>query len=118
VKAVHGFRKFFASGLENAGVGRLIVETLMGHSVSVASNYYKPSERELLEQYAKAIPELTISEAEEAKTEMEKRLAENREKIIELERINLQLQEKLDQFEKELQRLKQLIIRTHSKRSD
>jgi len=113
VKAVHGFRKFFATRLENAGVGRLIVETFMGHNISVASNYYKPSEKELLEQYAKAIPELTISEAEEAKTEMEKRLAENRQRIIELEKINVQLQEKLDQFEKELQKLKQLISHPH-----
>jgi len=50
VKAVHGFRKFFATRLEHAGVGRLIIETLMGHSISVASNYYKPSEKELLDQ--------------------------------------------------------------------
>lgn len=78
VKSVHGFRKLFATRLENAGVRRLIIETLIGHSVSLASNYYKSSEKGLTENYAKAIHELIVSEAEEAKSAIEKGLAENR----------------------------------------
>jgi integrase len=110
VQAVHGFRKFFATRMENAGVGRLVVETLMGHRVGVASNYYKPSEKELLEAYVKAVSELTISEAEEMREEMAMRLEENREKILELERINLELQEKLSMIEKEIARLKEILL--------
>jgi integrase len=110
VQAVHGFRKFFATRMENAGVGRLVVETLMGHRVGVASNYYKPSEKELLEAYVKAVSELTISEAEEMREEMAMRLEENREKILELERINLELQEKLSMVEKEIARLKEILL--------
>jgi integrase len=110
VQAVHGFRKFFATRMENAGVGRLVVETLMGHRIAVASNYYKPSEKELVEAYARAIPELTISEAEEIRGEMAERLEENREKMLELERINLELQEKLSMMEKEIARLKEILL--------
>ena len=110
VQAVHGFRKFFATRMENAGVGRLVIETLMGHRVGVASNYYKPSEKELVEAYVRAIPELTISEAEEIRGEMAMRLEENREKILELERINLELQEKLTMLEKEITMLKEILL--------
>jgi len=110
VQAVHGFRKFFATRMENAGVGRLVIETLMGHRVGVASNYYKPSEKELIEAYVRAISELTISEAEEIRGEMVMRLEENREKILELERINLELQEKLTMLEKEITKLKEILL--------
>jgi integrase len=110
VKAVHGFRKFFATRLENAGVGRLIVETLMGHRISVASNYYKPSENELMAAYAKAIPELTISEALESKLELQKRLAERDKRIAELEKEYLALQKRISEMEKELFRLRKLLL--------
>ena len=110
VKAVHGFRKFFATRLENAGVGRLMVETLLGHRISVVSNYYKPSENELIAAYVKAIHELTISEALESKTELQKRLAERDKKIAELEKEYLLLQEKISEMERELSRLRRLLI--------
>jgi len=109
VKAVHGFRKFFATRLENAGVGRLMVETLLGHRISVVSNYYKPSENELLAAYAKAIQELTISEALESRAELQKRLAERDKRIAELEKEYLALQEKISEMEKELSKLKRLL---------
>ena len=108
VKAVHGFRKFFATRLENAGVGRLIVETLLGHKISVISNYFKPSEKELLEAYAKAIKELTISEVLESKAELQKKLEERDKRIAELEREYLALQNKLSEIEKKLSELEKL----------
>ena len=108
VKAVHGFRKFFATRLENAGVGRSMVETLLGHKISVVSNYFKPSERELLEAYAKAIKELTISEVLESKAELQKKLEERDKRIAELEREYLALQNKLSEIEKKLSELEKL----------
>ena len=41
------------------------VETLMGHSTGISDSYYRPTEKELLEDYLKAVPLLTLSEAEE-----------------------------------------------------
>ena len=111
VKAVHGFRKFFATKLENAGAGRLIAETLLGHKLSVISNYFKPSEKELLEAYAKAIQELTISEVLESKAELQRRLAERDKRISQLEKEYLALQAKLSEMEKELVKLRKLLMK-------
>ena len=52
-----------------------------------------------MDHHANAIIELMISEAEEANNEMKRKLPENRDKIIDLERFNLQLQQKLDLLE-------------------
>lgn len=60
-QANHGFRKFFKSICERK-MKSLHVEILMGHSVGLADNYYRPQEEELLEEYLKAVPELTIFE--------------------------------------------------------
>jgi hypothetical protein len=38
----------------------LNVEILMGHNIGLADSYYKPSERELLEDYIKSVDLLTI----------------------------------------------------------
>jgi len=37
------------------------VELTMGHDIGVSASYYKPTEREVLEDYRLAIPLLTIS---------------------------------------------------------
>ncbi|MEM3510634.1 MAG: hypothetical protein QXE57_05000 [Nitrososphaerales archaeon] len=57
-KMVHGFRKFFET---NAALGisrEMDIEVLKGRRY----NYYKPSEKHLMEEYVKAIPYLTITE--------------------------------------------------------
>jgi hypothetical protein len=36
------------------------VEMLMGHSTGISDSYYRPNERELLEDYLKAVPKLTL----------------------------------------------------------
>jgi hypothetical protein len=37
------------------------VEITMGHDLGISSSYYKPTEREVLDDYIKAIPLLTIN---------------------------------------------------------
>ena len=59
-KQAHGFRKFFKTRMEVAGVKPLVIETLMGHSTGVSSSYFKPTEREMLAEYSKGIGDLTI----------------------------------------------------------
>ena len=46
--------------MEVAGAQPLVIEMMMGHSTGVASSYFKPTEREMLEEYAKGIGDLTI----------------------------------------------------------
>ena len=59
-KTVHGFRKFYKSYCEQV-MKSINVEILMGHTIGVSDSYYRPSEKEILEDYKKAIPILTIT---------------------------------------------------------
>jgi hypothetical protein len=59
-KTVHGFRKFFKTQSEKV-MKSLHVEILLGHDVGLANSYYKPTEKELLVEYLKAIDLLTIN---------------------------------------------------------
>jgi hypothetical protein len=61
-KALHGFRKFFNSVLINANVNYTVKERLMGHDTGLDNNYFKPNEKELLNEYLKAVNDLTINE--------------------------------------------------------
>ncbi|MCH7560603.1 MAG: tyrosine-type recombinase/integrase [Thaumarchaeota archaeon] len=61
-KTDHGFRKFFKTIAERS-MKSLHVEMLMGHSTGLANNYYRIPEKELLEEYTKAIQDLSIYES-------------------------------------------------------
>jgi hypothetical protein len=75
----HGFRKFFKAQCEQV-MKPINVETLIGHSTGISDSYYRPTENELLEDYLKAVPLLTISEVAEVhqKSEQEKKQLEAR----------------------------------------
>ena len=60
-QGAHGFRKFFKSQAERH-MKSLHVEIMLGHNVGLAENYYRPSEDDLLTDYLKAAPDLTILE--------------------------------------------------------
>jgi hypothetical protein len=57
-KITHGFRKYFKTQAELAGMKTLFVERLMGHDTGLAESYFIPDE--LLDDYLKAVPNLTI----------------------------------------------------------
>ncbi|HKZ40706.1 MAG TPA: hypothetical protein VJ044_07070, partial [Candidatus Hodarchaeales archaeon] len=61
---VHGFRKFFKSVAERH-VKSIYVELLLGHSMGVTDSYMKPTFEEMIHEYSKAIPALTILSREE-----------------------------------------------------
>jgi len=61
-QADHGFRKWFKSVCERK-MKSLHVEILLGHGVGLADNYYRPQDSEMLDEYLKAVPELTILES-------------------------------------------------------
>jgi hypothetical protein len=103
-KQIHGFRKYFKTNAERA-LKTIDVEKLMGH----AENYYKPSERYLLEEYLKAVPYLTISEASDLKNKLEQQIETSDKKVGEIERDNILLQDRLERIEKNYSDLKQMI---------
>ncbi len=59
-KAAHGFRKYFKTHAEQS-MKSINIEILMGHSIGVSDSYYKPKEKEILEDYLKAVDSLTIN---------------------------------------------------------
>jgi hypothetical protein len=58
-KAAHGLRKFYKSRTEQI-MKPANVELTMGHNIGVSQSYYKPTEREILDDYLKAIPLLSL----------------------------------------------------------
>jgi integrase len=59
-KAAHGFRKYYKSHAEQV-MKPINVEITMGHDIGLSESYYKPTEKEVLEDYLKATPLLTIN---------------------------------------------------------
>jgi hypothetical protein len=59
-KIAHGYRKFYKSRAEQI-MKPINVEIMMGHDIGISSSYYKPTEREVLEDYLRAADTLTIN---------------------------------------------------------
>jgi hypothetical protein len=98
-KAAHGFRKYFKTKAEQVMLP-LHVEMLLGHDTGLSMSYYRPTEKILLEDYLKAVNELTI----DGDTKMlQKQVAELEEKSRDSEYI---LKAKLQDSNTEIQTLK------------
>ena len=92
----HGFRKFFTAQLINSKVNSEIRELLLGHKIGLASCYYRPTEKEMLDEYMKAVNHLTINE--------ENRLKFKLEEHIQIRKTEMEtMQKQMDEFHKELQ---------------
>lgn len=59
-KAIHGFRKFFQTNAERQ-MKSLDIMTLMGQDTGLAASYNKPTVEMLLDEYLKAVENLTIN---------------------------------------------------------
>ena len=59
-KQAHGYRKFFKTRMEMSGVKPIITEMLMGHTIGVSGSYMKPTQDEMVNEYVKAVPNLTV----------------------------------------------------------
>jgi len=66
--SIHSLRKFFKTRAEQV-MKPINVETLMGHSVGISDSYYRPTEKDIRDDYLRAVPLLTVSEAEEVRRE-------------------------------------------------
>lgn len=60
-QGAHGMRKFFKTRAEQAML-RTNVEYIIGHSLGLSQSYYRPTEHELLTDYLKAVPYLSIND--------------------------------------------------------
>jgi hypothetical protein len=102
-KAAHGFRKFYKSRAEQV-MKPINVEITMGHDIGVSASYYKPTEREVLEDYLKAVDLLTINSD---KLILQKQVSELKEKSKDSEYI---IKAKLEEKNVEIENMKGQII--------
>jgi hypothetical protein len=58
-KGAHGYRKFYKSHAEQV-MKPINVEVTMGHDLGISESYWRPTEQEVLSDYLKAVPLLTI----------------------------------------------------------
>jgi hypothetical protein len=101
VKETHGYRKFFKTHAEQE-MKPLNVELLMGHKLGLQGSYYKPTEKEVLNDYLKAVPSLTINDYDQIA--LKKQVEELTEKS---EEANYIIKGKLAEKDKELEVLRQ-----------
>jgi integrase len=93
VSLLHGLRKFYTKQLVDSNVKAEIREMLLSHEIGLTDVYYKPTELEMLNEYYKAVPLLTISNEERLKFKLEEK--------IQIEKTRMQvLEEKVDELRK------------------
>jgi hypothetical protein len=85
IPCIHGLRKFAITEMARAGVDTEKAKVLSGHSIGVRGHYVKYTEDELLQEYLKAVNNLTINE--ETRLKLKVKSLENQEsKIATLEK--------------------------------
>jgi hypothetical protein len=67
---------------EIAGMKPINIEKLMGHSVGISDSYYRATEKELLDDYLKAVPILTIGSKHRLQNQIKKIEEETRKNDI------------------------------------
>jgi hypothetical protein len=69
-KTAHGFRKFFKTQAEQY-VKAANVEMLMRHDLGISKSYYKPQEKEVMDDYLKAVKNLRVQRNDNIQLEKE-----------------------------------------------
>jgi hypothetical protein len=113
-KSAHGFRKYFKTKAEQV-MNRLNVELLLGHTIGLNSNYYRPTQQELLQDYLKAVPSLTINEIQDIavlreQQEVLERKTQEKDNEVELLKSKINA---LEQSKKELDELKEKVSKIY-----
>ena len=99
--AFNGFRYFFNKQNKKAysekGVlaSLILKESMMGHTglIQLDKNYFRVHAHELIEEYLKAVPALTISDEERAKIEVHKLRHDNKEKDSKFNQLEARIME-------------------------
>ena len=85
VKLTHGYRKFAITSMVSAGVKDTHRRYLTGHAqVGQDASYVLPTEDDLLAEYVKAIPLLTIDQTQKLKTRVKEIETERSQEMVEL----------------------------------
>lgn len=79
VMLFHGIRKYVNHAMVNAKVEPIKKEMLLGHTVGLEEHYLRPTENELLTEFVKAKPNLSLGDEDALRTENVRLIAENAE---------------------------------------
>jgi hypothetical protein len=60
-QAIHCFRIWFKIRCEIAGMKPINIEKLLSHSIGIINSYYRPTEKELSDDYLKGVDSLTTN---------------------------------------------------------
>jgi predicted nucleic acid-binding Zn-ribbon protein len=74
---------------------------LMGHNIGLSKSYYKPTEKELLEDYLNAIDLLTINEEHKLKKQVKELAKKNSEKEYMLNVAMMQKDKEVEDLKKQ-----------------
>jgi integrase len=72
----HSLRIFAVTNMQRSKVDKTIREMLVGHSTGLDKSYYKPQDEEILQEYLKAIDNLTINNENKLKKQIEEVIKE------------------------------------------
>jgi len=111
IQMAHGFRKRFNTIMKlNSEVNSNIAEKILGHSVThkLDNTYFKPSIDELFNEFKKAIPKLTISEALQLKEQ-------NKLKDEKIKKLETDKDRRIDELEKNFASVRRLLEQADSK---
>lgn len=110
----HSLRIFAVTQMQRARIDKTIREMLIGHSVGLDSSYYKPEEDEILEEYLKAVDNLTINNEQRLEKELD-HYKRNSQDIQEISRqLNMNYESKIESMRTELEnKFKELLERVN-----
>jgi integrase len=103
-KSTHCFRKYFETHALKA-MKLLNVKMLMGHDTGLEKSYYKPSEKELLDDYLKVVDILTVNK----QIKLESKVNELAEKQDEIELMKLKHEKEMQAMDQKLDKVISMI---------
>lgn len=95
--AIHCYRKWFKTRCEIAGMKPINIEKLLSHSIGISNSYYRPTEKELLDDYLKVVDILSINKENRLQKQLNEYAEKNNEETY---IIKGKLQEKDEQIKK------------------
>jgi hypothetical protein len=107
VKLTAGFRKFFDTQLIYARVEPRTKELFMGHSIGLDDHYFTPGDTYVLQEYLKAVDNLTINEENRLRIKVE----ELTKKKNEVETMELKHREEIKLIHEQMNQMMTLIQR-------
>jgi hypothetical protein len=103
-KSTHCFRKYFETHALKS-MKLLNVKMLMGHDTGLEKSYYKPSEKELLDDYLKVVDILTVNK----QIKLESKVNELAEKQDEIELMKLKHEKEMEAMDQKLNNILSVI---------